>query len=223
MNRKFLLAFVALVGTFATAAQGGWHHRHAYSAYPSATYGAYPVQAMPFVAGAFPMQMPANQFQLQLSDAQMQALGSHVAAAQAAQAAAAQPAAAPQAMQNTIDDLRKLVGDLQDRLIDGNAGAGGESGDVSQVSKDLAALRKSLTARVDELDETVELHAKHIVSIHKELKEIKVKLEGKTPGPVKKVLESESFKTTLQGMLKPEVKIDDAIKSLKDKIENSLE
>jgi hypothetical protein len=219
MNRTFILFVVVLFGTFASGAQAGWHHRHAYSAYPA----AYPVQAMPYVAGAYPMQVPAGQLQLQLSSADMQALASHVAAAQAAQDAAAQPAAAPQELQNTVDDLKRRVGDLLEKLVDGNTGEIISGGDDSQVRKDLAALRKSLTARIDELDETVELHAKHIVSIHKELKELRVRLDGKTPGPVKKVLDSESFRTTLQGMLKPEVKLDDALKTLKDKIENSLE
>lgn len=210
MNRTSSFVLFMLIGAFTATAQAGWHHRHQY----------YQVYQTPYVVGQMPalqMQFPAADFQMQFSDSQMRALAGHLAAAQAA---AAQPSFAPQELRGTADELRRLIGDLKDRLLEGNLVEDDGSGGSSEIKRELAKLRTSLTARADKVDSELDKHAKHIAALYHELDRLK---NGKTPAAVKKALDSDAFKSAVQDLLKPGVKIEDAVKSLKDKIENTLE
>ncbi len=222
MNRTSLFVLLALVGTLASPLQAGWHHHRQY--YP--VYQAVPGYYVPTAGAQF--QYPAAQYQYPAAQFQY-------------------PAAQPPAPQNATGDaaelLKRLIGDLVTKPIEngngGNAGDGTSAGDATQVRKDLQDLRASLTkldTRVSEIDSKVQAHDKQLVSIQDELKalkqnakemlalrkavaEVKLQMTGKTPAQVKQVLESEDFKKIVQGMIKPDVKIEDALKALKDKIE----
>lgn len=134
MLRTFLLSLLALLAFNLAPAQAGWHHRHAYYAYPA--YAAYPVAAYYPLAPAvyqYPFAPQVNVDEAQLARLLQQSLG----AARARNFSADAPSAEMIQVQQDLASLKTQLNNIEAKVQEHDA-------QIRSVQDELRAIKAQL-------------------------------------------------------------------------------